>query len=175
MGSRACMPELLPRCRAANCSLYAFGFGKDHDASLLSSIAEEAMTPFTFVEDVENIRAAFAGTVGGLSSVVAQGIELSLSCRVALKAVHTPFVVRRTSDCDATVLIPDIFGGESRDVLVELDVPVDTVAEEGTGTILSSGGPAAAALEQEEAPTAPSGIVLLEAHVKYTDLKRNAL
>jgi len=148
--SRARLPELVERCRVANCSLYAFGFGKDHDAALLSSVAEQARTPFTFVEDVEHIREAFAGTVGGLSSVVAQGIELHLASRVPLKAVHTPFEVRRISDTHSTVLIPDIFGGESRDVLVELDVPME-------GAEAASG----------------AGLLLLEAHVRYTDLKRN--
>lgn len=159
--SRARIPEMIERCQGANCSLYAFGFGKDHDAALLSSVAEQAMTPFTFVEDVEHIREAFAGTVGGLSSVVAQGIALHLACCVPLKAVHTPFEVRRTSDTHATVLIPDIFGGESRDVLVELDVPM-----EGAETASSSA--AAPALASH------AGQLLLEAHVRYTDLKRSA-
>jgi len=159
--SRARLPEMIERCRAAHCSLYAFGFGRDHDAALLSSVAEQARTPFTFVEDVEHIREAFAGTVGGLSSVVAQNIELHLACRVPLKAVHTPFEVRRTSETYSTVLIPDVFGGESRDILVELDVPM-----EGAGAASSS--------TVEPALSSPSGLVLLEVHARYTDLQRSA-
>eukprot|EP00928_Gymnodinium_smaydae_P030875 TRINITY_DN22828_c0_g3_i1.p1 TRINITY_DN22828_c0_g3~~TRINITY_DN22828_c0_g3_i1.p1 ORF type:complete len:717 (+),score=145.40 TRINITY_DN22828_c0_g3_i1:59-2209(+) len=150
--ARASIPTLLSRARQANCSLYAFGFGSDHDADLLANIAEQATTPFTFVEDVEHIRDAFAGTVGGLSSVVAQGIQLSLSSRATLKAVHTPFTVQRTSDTEATVLIPDIFAGERRDILVELAVPMAPVAEDA---------------EVEDST------VLLEARVKYTDLRRD--
>lgn len=156
-GARTAIPALIARAGEANCSLYAFGFGKDHDAALLASIAEQAMTPFTFVEDVEHIREAFAGTVGGLSSVVAQGIELSLACRVNLKAVHTPFVVRRASEREATILIPDIFAGERRDILVELEVPMEAVPEEEAA---------------EGAPAAQMRTLLLEASVKYTNLKQ---
>jgi len=157
-GSQGRIPELITRCRQANCSLYCFGFGSDHDAALLASMAEQAMTPFTFVEGVAQIRETFAGTIGGLSSVVAQGIELSLTCRAVLKEVHTPFTVQRASEQEATVMIPDIFAGEKRDILVELDVPIHSTAEEVEG---------AAAAQ----PTS----VLLQAVAKYTDLRRNVV
>lgn len=135
----------MARAAQAGCALYAFGFGRNHDAALLSEIAEQARTPFTYVEDTENIREAFAGTVGGLTSVLAQGLDVALTCHVQLKAVHTPFAVRRTSDRQATVVIPDVFAGERRDILVELSVPADA---EG---------------------------VLLEASARYTDLQRSCV
>merc|ERR1712125_169321 len=46
--TRHSLPQLLRRAAQANCSVYAFGFGSDHDAALLSDIAEQAHTPFTF-------------------------------------------------------------------------------------------------------------------------------
>jgi len=145
--TRRRLPELLLRAARANCALYAFGFGSDHDAALLSEIAEQAQTPFTYVEDTERVGEAFAGAVGGLTSVVAQKVELTLKGRVPLKTIHTPFPLQRISDTEATVTIPDIFAGERRDILVELSVPA-----EGAGA------------EQK---------VLLEAFAQYTDLKRN--
>merc|ERR1719191_131068 len=69
--TRRQIPDLVRRAAAANCAIYAFGFGADHDAALLSEIAEQAQTPFTFVENTSKIREAFAGAVGGLSSIVA--------------------------------------------------------------------------------------------------------
>merc|ERR1712093_37144 len=125
------------------------GFGKDHDAALLSEIAEQAQTPFTFVEDTEKVGEAFAGAVGGLTSVVAQRVVLTLKGLVPLKTVHTPFPQQRTSETEVTVTIPDVFAGERRDILVELSVP--------------TGGSGA---EQK---------VLLETFAQYMDLKRNAL
>jgi hypothetical protein len=120
--TRSRLPELFRRAAQANCAIYAFGFGSDHDAALLSEIAEQAQTPFTFVEDTEKIREAFAGTVGGLSSIAAQNVELRLNCQVPLKTIHTPFPVRRTEH-EAIVTIPDMFASERRDILVELSVP----------------------------------------------------
>merc|ERR1712151_1079950 len=107
--TRSRIPDLMRRAAAANCAIYAFGFGTDHDAGLLSELAEQAQTPFTFVEETENIREAFAGAVGGLTSIVAQGVELNIACRMPLTNVHTPFTMRRTSDTSATIMIPDVF------------------------------------------------------------------
>jgi len=119
--------ELVRRARAAQCSLYAFGFGSDHDAQLLSSFAEAAQTPFTFVEHLDAIRGAFAGALGGLMSIVAQQIELTIApaggCTLA--AAHTSFSQRRPAGDRGPVIvtIPDAFAGERRDVVVELSVP----------------------------------------------------
>jgi len=146
--TRSRVPELLQRATAANCAIYAFGFGGDHDAALLSEIAEQAQTPFTFVEDTDKIREAFAGAVGGLSSIVAQRVVLTMKCQVPLKTVHTPFPLQQTEH-EATVTIPDMFALERRDFLVELSVPA-----EGDGAALT---------------------VLLEASARYTDLRGNRL
>jgi len=147
--TRGRLPSLVTRAQQANCSVYAFGFGRDHDAALLSELAEQAQTPFTFVEDTENVREAFAGAVGGLCSIVAQSVELTISCHVPLKNVHTPFATQRDSDTRATVTIPDIFAGERRDILVELSVP--------------AGGDAG------------GHTMLLETHVRYMDLRAGSL
>jgi uncharacterized protein YegL len=144
--TRGRLPDLLQRAASANCAIYAFGFGRDHDAALLSDIAEQAQTPFTFVEDTDKIREAFAGAVGGLSSIVAQGVELKLTCHVPLKAIHTPFPTQQT-EREAIITIPDMFASERRDILVELSVPAD-----------SSGA---------------AQTLLLEASAKYIDLRGN--
>merc|ERR1719453_974456 len=99
------LPNLMTRAKQANCSVYSFGFGRDHDAALLSDLAEQAQTPFTFVEDTENIREAFAGAVGGLCSMVAQGVQLTIQAHVPLKNVHTPFTMQRTSETSACITI----------------------------------------------------------------------
>lgn len=141
------LPALMSRAEQAHCSVYAFGFGADHDAELLKELAEQARTPFSFVEDSEaKIREAFAGTVGGLMSVVAQDIKLTLKCHVPLKALHSPFESLH-SDSQTTVTIPDFFAGERRDILVELAVPAQIMQE------------------------CSDHVTLLEASARYTDLK----
>lgn len=138
------LPALIARAQQANCSVYAFGFGRDHDAGLLSDLAEQAQTPFTYVEDTDNISKAFAGAVGGLTSIVAQGVQLTITGHVPLTNIHTAFATERISETSATVTIPDIFAGEKRDVLVELAVPAGNDSSGQT--------------------------TLLEAHARYTDL-----
>jgi len=146
--TRPQLPALLERAAKANSSIYAFGFGADHDAGLLCQISEQAHTPFTFVEKNESIRAAFAGTVGGLTSVVAQTVVLTLKGHVPIKTVHTGFTVTRASEMEVSVAIPDLFGSERRDVLVELTVPTSEAGVRQT---------------------------LLEAVIQYNDLARDSL
>lgn len=152
--TRSRLPGLLDRASTAGCAVYAFGFGRDHDAALLGEIAERARTPFTFVEDTSNISEAFAGAVGGLTSVVAQSVELTLDCVVPLKTAHTPFAVHREDRQDrstrAVVTIPDVFAGERRDILVELAVPATKSSSES------------------EEP-------LLQASLRYSDLRRGCI
>merc|ERR1719181_769150 len=134
--SPAEVQQLVNRARAANCGVYAFGFGQDHDTSTLSVVAEAAHTPFTYVEEPDSIKQAFAGAVAGLMSVAAQRIELHIipdgGCTLA--ALHTHFENRREDGGNgaAVVSIPDAFAGERRDVVVELSVPAST-EESSTG------------------------------------------
>jgi Mg-chelatase subunit ChlD len=123
--SPAQVQELVKRARAAQCGVYAFGFGQDHDTTTLSAIAEAAQTPFTYVEDPSAIKQAFAGAVGGLMSVAAQNIELRIApdAGCTIKSLHTHFEHRSEDGGAAVVSIPDAFAGERRDVVVELSVP----------------------------------------------------
>lgn len=146
--TRPHLQALTQRAAQAGCGLYAFGFGADHDADLLREISEQARTPYTFVEDTTTINQAFAGVVGGLSSVVAQRVEIMLDCRAQLKEVNTPFEVRRDGDRKATISIPDVFAGERRDVLLELCVQADS-----------------------QNTTEDGNTVLLEASARYLDLR----
>merc|ERR1711933_689700 len=91
--SRSHLQGIVDRARAAQNAVYTFGFGADHDSAMLSSIAESAQTPFTYVEQVDSIKEAFAGTVGGLMCISAQQIELSIvpDGRCSIIKVHTHF------------------------------------------------------------------------------------
>jgi len=120
--SRHQLHALTQRAGTIGCGLYAFGFGADHDAELLREISEQARTPYSFVENTATVKEAFAGVVGGLSSIVAQKVELSLESKVVLKAVNTPFEVLQDGN-KAKVTIPDLFAAERKDILVELSVP----------------------------------------------------
>eukprot|EP00405_Crypthecodinium_cohnii_P026395 CAMPEP_0206487378 /NCGR_PEP_ID=MMETSP0324_2-20121206/41605_1 /ASSEMBLY_ACC=CAM_ASM_000836 /TAXON_ID=2866 /ORGANISM="Crypthecodinium cohnii, Strain Seligo" /LENGTH=598 /DNA_ID=CAMNT_0053965847 /DNA_START=207 /DNA_END=2003 /DNA_ORIENTATION=+ len=132
------VPPLLDRARNAGCSVYTFGFGADHDSKLLGDMAEKANTPFTFVQDVECIREAFAGAMGGLSSVVAQDVKVTLQCDAQLKKVHTYFPMDTTTPGQVTIKIPDMLAGEKRDILVEMTTPADGASGESVTILRAS-------------------------------------
>lgn len=145
------LPSLTQRASRAGASIYAFGFGEDHDAQLLREVSELAHTPYTFVESTDSVGEAFAGVVGGLSSIMAQQVQLTLDCKVHLKEVNTAFQVEKEGNQKAVVTIPDVFAGERRDILVELEVPATL---EGT--------------------RADGSTPLLEATAQYLDLRRGS-
>jgi len=160
---------LAARCRnSAGASLYVFGFGQDHDAALLSAIAEASKTPFTFAEEPEAIKEAFAGAIGGLMSVAAQNLRVRIEVvqpGASLVKVHTSFTTEPLQDLGgeegeallkkgALVQIPDLFAGERKDLLLELKVPE-----------LPAGGAAGGGTETTE---------LLKARVRYCDLAQKA-
>ena len=106
-----------------NCSIHCFGFGSDHDAKVLMAITQRVQGTFTYVEDLKTVGPAFAATLGGLCSIVAQDIRITLRCGAgsSLVALHTKFTKTLADDkLSATVQLPDLFGSESRDIVFEL-------------------------------------------------------
>jgi Ca-activated chloride channel family protein len=142
---RNAIGPLVRRCEALGASLYCFAVGADHDASLLQFLSEITRTPYTFLENAESQTTAFAGLVGGLSSVVAKSVDLRVALGAELLAVHTPFEQRREGDV-LNIRIPDVFAEERRDVLLELRAPEKSSGE----------------------------TTLLEASLRYRDLQQGA-
>jgi hypothetical protein len=151
--SRDQIQQLIGRARVSHSSVYAFGFGADHDTNILNAIAESAQTPFTYVERLDTIRNVFAGAVNGLMSVAAQGIDLRIvpEAGCTLTAIHTPFTQTSSDDGSAVVHIPDAFEGERRDVVIELRVPAASV--EGSVSLLRASAKYLAVREQATVQT----------------------
>lgn len=61
-----------------SCSVFSFGFGEDHDANLLGSIATRGSGVYYHVQNETEIRDSFANCLGGLLSVGAQNITVSV-------------------------------------------------------------------------------------------------
>jgi len=130
------VPALIEKARAIGCSIYTFGFGNDHDTRVMNAFAEAAGTPFTFIEQLDAVRDAFAGATSGLMSINAQQVDLRLTAvgeGARIKRVHTHFANTVADDgSSATVQIPDMFAGEQRNVLVELSLPAVSAVQHAT-------------------------------------------
>lgn len=116
--------------RTTGASIYTFGFGSDLDAEMLRNIAEVAGGTYYFIEKVDGIPSAFGDCLGGLQSVVAQNIRLSVSAEAGVKItkVHNgKYALTGTVPAAAGEVVQlalgDMFDGENKDILVEVEIP----------------------------------------------------
>ncbi|XP_058780139.1 E3 ubiquitin-protein ligase WAV3-like [Vicia villosa] len=113
-----------------NIPVHAFGFGVDHDATLMHSISEISGGTFSFIEAEEVIQDAFAQCIGGLLSVVVQDLHVEVRCaqsRLQLNSVKTgSYESTLTNNAGmASIKVGDLYAEEERDFLVTLNIPVE--------------------------------------------------
>lgn len=138
LGSRAPAPApLQPTANLTGEShipigLHTFGYGADHNESLLQDMANvtEGGT-YCFVEDDKSVAGAFGDALGGIVSVVAQNTVVRLhvppeavALGVKIDKVHHDQAILRENG-SYTVTVGDFYAEETRDLVltVELAVP----------------------------------------------------
>ncbi|CAH8362432.1 unnamed protein product [Eruca vesicaria subsp. sativa] len=105
--------------------VHAFGFGADHDASLMHSIAENSGGTFSFIESETFIQDAFAQCIGGLLSVVVQELCVKVECvRPVMRIGSVKAGSYRFDSRTGKIGVGDLYAEEERNFLVNLDVPV---------------------------------------------------
>ncbi|CDY52708.1 BnaC09g54360D [Brassica napus] len=105
--------------------VHAFGFGADHDASLMHSIAENSGGTFSFIESETVIQDAFAQCIGGLLSVMVQELRVKIECvHPMLKIGSVKAGSYRFDSRTGSIEVGDLYAEEERNFLVNLDVPV---------------------------------------------------
>ncbi|KAI5068431.1 hypothetical protein GOP47_0016776 [Adiantum capillus-veneris] len=135
-GSTADSRRLVPRSIRRSTSIghlqipiHTFGFGTDHDSSTMHAIAEVSGGTFSFIQAEEMVQDAFAQCIGGLLSVVAQDVELTIACLsrgVRINVIHAGSYQSTVVDegRHGNVRLGDLYAEEQRDVLIELKLPV---------------------------------------------------
>uniref|UniRef100_A0A804PNX6 Zinc finger (C3HC4-type RING finger) family protein n=1 Tax=Zea mays TaxID=4577 RepID=A0A804PNX6_MAIZE len=108
--------------------VHVFGFGADHDSVSLHSISQTSGGTFSFIETEATIQDAFAQCIGGLLSVVAQGLHVkveSLHPDVHFGSIRSGSYSSRVSDDsrNGSVDVGDLYAEEERDFLVSVNVP----------------------------------------------------
>jgi Ca-activated chloride channel family protein len=117
-------------------SLFCFGYGTQHNSGTLRTMADASPGgAYYFVEEDEDVSAAFGDAMGGLLSVVAQSAVVALSVppasaakNVKILTVHHDETVERDYGT-FTVTMGDFYAEESRDVVLDVqlsNVPSDT-------------------------------------------------
>ncbi|XP_050370505.1 E3 ubiquitin-protein ligase WAV3-like [Argentina anserina] len=109
-------------------SVHAFGFGLDHDPKIMHSISDVSGGTFSFIESVGMIQDSFALCIGGLLSVVAQEVRLtvkSASPGVKILVIPSGRYVNEISDEDqhGVIHLGNMYAQEGKQFLVYLLVP----------------------------------------------------
>lgn len=121
--------------------VHTFGFGLDHDSSAMHAISDASGGTFSFIETVGTVQDAFAMCIGGLLSVVAQ--ELKLTVRSASRGVDIGSIPsgRYASEISeqgkqGVINIGNMYADEEKEFLVYLSVPSVEIEQSAPKTSL---------------------------------------
>jgi Ca-activated chloride channel homolog len=108
------------------------GIGLEFNEDLMEAIAEAGRGNYHYVKDAGDLDKTIAGELASVQATVATNVELHLapSCGgVQVAAVHGYESHRGVTD--VVVPMPDLFGGDSRKLLVSLRVPDGAIGTVG--------------------------------------------
>lgn len=103
-------------------TVYALGFGGDHDADFLEAIAEAGNGVYAFVSNNNAIATTIGEILGGLVTVGAQNIKLTFDPKNNVEIVEVQGGT--VSNNLTTTTFSDLFAEERRDILIDLSLPV---------------------------------------------------
>ncbi|XP_066378666.1 uncharacterized protein [Miscanthus floridulus] len=126
---------------------YTFGFGRDHDPRTLYYLATSGYGTYSFVTESRSIRDAMALCIGGLTSIVAQDVKVTI--RSAHEDVEIQHIMSGGHDCRRrrvasggissgfTIDVIDLYASEEKKFIVYVNVP----QEEAAAAIFPAGTP----------------------------------
>lgn len=109
-------------------AVHTFGFGADHDAAAMHTIAEATGGTFSFVENQAVVQDSFAQCIGGLLTVAVQDARIQMACLHPGVRVREVMSGRYGSRVDedgraASIDVGELYADEERRFLVFVDVP----------------------------------------------------
>ncbi|XBI40331.1 hypothetical protein VPH35_124931 [Triticum aestivum] len=124
-------------------AVHAFGFGTDHDAAAMHTIAEATGGTFSFIENEAVVQDSFAQCIGGLLTVTVQELRIAVTClhpSVLVRAVKSGRYDNRVDagGRSASVDVGELYADEERRFLIFLDVPGAEDAVDVTGLVKAS-------------------------------------
>jgi hypothetical protein len=109
---------------SGNCTIFTFGYGSDHDAKMLKAIAESGKGIYYYIENADDIPESFADCIGGLLSVVAQNIKLTLEPLndVTVSELLTHYKHTKEGKKYA-ITFGDLYSEETRNIVCKVRLP----------------------------------------------------
>jgi hypothetical protein len=112
-------------------SLSTFGYGSDYDPELLASMSSAGRGNHFFIQTGDDCKKAFALELGGLLSLFAQDIKvtLALSGNVAIDEFLSAYPVEQSvgyrgiTGAKLTFTVADIYCGEKKHAIIKMKIP----------------------------------------------------
>lgn len=113
--------------KSEGATVMTFGFGSDHDAILLKGLAESGRGLYYFVTKAEDIPIAFADCMGGLLSVVAQNIVITVEALGQQTELLQALTKYKTDIVEVNrkmrITLQDVYAGETKNILLRVNLP----------------------------------------------------
>ena len=111
-------------------TIHTFGYGKDHDPKLMSSIAKLKDGNFYFVEKLETVDECFVDAIGGLISVIGKDTTITIQTvksdvfpNVEIKKAFGGTDLWKVVDSAYNTGITQLPSGKSKNYILELSIP----------------------------------------------------
>ncbi|XP_038723147.1 E3 ubiquitin-protein ligase WAV3-like isoform X2 [Tripterygium wilfordii] len=119
--------------------VHTFGFGSQHDSTTMHAIADASSGTFSFIESIDILQDAFARCIGGLLSVVAQDVRITIkSVSPGVNIGSIPSGRYKSEIIDqgqqGVVDIENLYADEEKDFLIYLSIPVSSNVEGEQGS-----------------------------------------
>lgn len=108
-------------------TLHTFGYGDDHEARFLQSLAEHKGGNYYFVQDITKVDECFLDCLGMVTTVLAK--QCIININLAPSALYPEIrisntygtYVKQLSDTSAVISVPPIYAGMRKDYLFEIE------------------------------------------------------
>jgi Ca-activated chloride channel family protein len=111
------------RNRNNGISLTSMGVGLDYNENLMVALSESGGGNYYFIESPHGIASIMHREFDLMSSVYAHRATIEIRCRDGVRVKDVIGHEWHVNDGTCTVMLGDLYGGETRDITVELQVP----------------------------------------------------
>jgi len=122
--SSASLGQLGAQLRKEGIAVTTLGLGLGYNEDLLVQLARESGGQHVFIEDHHQLAKVFREGFGGLASIVAQEVTITIKLADGVRAVRVLGKDAEIIGQTVTVQMAELYAGQLDDVLLEIEVPV---------------------------------------------------
>ena len=135
------LERIARRFRSRSISLTTIGVGLDYNENLMMGLSESGGGNYYFLESCRNLASVFHKEFDAMSEVVGQNVSIHLDLGRGVELLDAIGYDVHTRGSGAEVALGDVYAGESREIMLELNVaPGDGELSLAHARLVSSGG-----------------------------------